>query len=140
MELIGRHEPELRGIRDAREAAERGAEREGGKLGRRGVDAHVARGEFVFANRHPGAAEAAILEIARDEDREHDEHEEHVVVRRRAEAEVVAEDRRLIERRDAVGAVGVLGEVEERLRHDLAEAEGDDREVVAAQPQGRGAE
>ena len=41
---------------------------------------------------------------------------------------------------DAVGAVGHGVGVEEHDRHDLAEAEGDDREVVAAQPQGRRAQ
>ena len=82
----------------------------------------MARGQLVFANRHPGAAEPAVLKVARGQNAEHDEAEQYVVVRRRAEAEGVPEKRRLVERADSVGAVGELGEVQKRLRHDLAEA------------------
>ncbi len=97
LKLVRRYETELRRIRHAREPAERSAEREGREFCRRRVDAHVACGEFVFANRHPRAPESAVLQIARREDREHDEHEQHVIVRRRAEPEVMPEDRGLIE-------------------------------------------
>ena len=38
------------------------------------------------------------------------------------------------------GALGVVAEVDEHDRDDLAEPQGHDREVVAAKPQRRGAE
>ena len=41
----------------------------------------------------------------------------------------------LVDETDGVDAARPLVEVIEELRHDLAKAEGDDRQVVAAQPQ-----
>ena len=46
----------------------------------------------------------------------------------------------MIDRPDVRDENVTLDEVLEEERHDLAEAEGHDRQVVAAQPQGRGAE
>ena len=77
------------------------------------------------------------MEVPRDENPDRDQDEQHVIVRRRAKTEAVPEERGLVERTDAVGAVRVRREIEKRLRHDLAESERDDREIVAAQTQRR---
>ena len=66
---------------DARDAAEDGAERERGELGLRGVDAHVPRGELVLADRDPGAPDAAVADVARQDDRQHDQRERQVEIR-----------------------------------------------------------
>jgi hypothetical protein len=101
-------------------------------------------------NGHPGAADAAALEAMADDHRQHDQDQEKEVVvgdLRPLEAEPVAglaegvlEDRDLVDPGDALGAVGDVDrrvEVVEEHAHDLAEAEGDDRQVVAAQLQRR---
>ena len=54
--------------------------------------------------------------------------------------ELQAEQRRLGDLRDAVGTAGQRGVIQQQNAHDLAEAERDDRQIVAAQTQHRKAE
>ena len=51
------------------DAAERRAHRERQQLDVAGVDAHRLGGDLVFADRHPGAAQARVLQADRHEDR-----------------------------------------------------------------------
>src|SRR5208337_601610 len=122
---------------------------------------HCGRGELVLADGCPGAPDLRVLESVcddDDDDHDHDRDEvEHDVV------ELVGSDRgphdwlketveeaeepggkpRPLYRGDSLGAireVDWLVEVVQQLADDLAEAEGDDREVVAADAEDREAE
>ena len=154
----------------AGDAAEERAARVRPRLRPHQRHAHRGGRGLVLADRDPGAAEPRELQPERAEDGEEQQHDrgpvedvrrgdlvpEHgagaagqVVGRQEAVREVgdvVAEARR-VERRDPVrpvrqveaGAEEVVA-VARDLRQDLAEAERHDREVVAAQAQGREAD
>jgi hypothetical protein len=93
------------------------------------------------ADRHPGAADAAVVEPGEDHDHHDQQHEfDEVVVgearQRHAEhlvglAEVELAEGEVGNAGDAVGAACEPVEVEGGDAEDLAEAEGDDGEVVA---------
>ena len=136
--------------------AEHGAHGEGGELGRGCVDAKRAAGDLVLAQRLPGASDRQPPQPQRDpvgEERQRNDEvvEKHGALRRRVgEAEsrgkaVVgggerqSEERRM-RRGDAVRAAGEILPVEQNEPDDLAEAERDDCQIVAAQPQHRKAE
>lgn len=131
--------------------SEGGAEGEGEELEPEGVDAHGAGGCLVLADGDPGAADPGLVGAAEDgHDDDREEQHQQVVVGELAEfdaqdgvgfSEVEAEDFQVRDVRDAVGAVGDVGargavHVLHGDAEDLAEAEGDDGEVVAVQPQG----
>lgn len=153
--LLGRHGVGDVGLDGTGESGEGGAEGEGEQLEPEGVDAHGGGRGLVLADGDPGAADAGFSGASEDQDDDggEDEHQQVVVGRPAegesgdvvADAEVEAEEVEVGDARDALGAVGevraadavegVDGEPE-----DLAESEGHDGEVVAAQPQGRGAD
>ena len=119
---------------------EAGADGEGEQLVAGAVDAHRAGGDLVLADRHPRPSDARVAQPYADQQQQCRERECDVVVRRGVDPEAVAEQAR---RRDAVqpgGAVGQRGPVADDDRHDLAEAERHDRQVVAAEAKGRQAE
>ena len=143
-------------VEGAGDAAEERARRIRPRLRAHERHAHRRGGGLVLANRDPGATDARVAQRALQNDGEHDEHERspeedrvevlHVeVLRRQAEVGVrpVAEAGP-VDRGDAAGAVREVEAGAEEvvavardLRQDLAEAERDDREVVAAQAQRR---
>ena len=145
----------------AGDAGEAGAEGEREELRPDRVDAHHLGGRLVLADGAPGAAHARALEVAGDDDG--DEQQGHAEVDRgwpERAPKMMPRNGRYggsigLMPCDAAGQFAfwstmMIGpEVErerdarqvlEEERHDLAEAEGHDRQVVAAQPQGRGAE
>ena len=65
--LSGRDEALPGGEEGAGEAAEHGADGEGGELGVGGVDAERAAGDLVLAQRLPGAADRQAAQADRDE-------------------------------------------------------------------------
>ena len=75
-----------------------------------------------------------------DEDQQRHHGDRDVVVGPRIDAEAPAEQPRRGDAVEAGGAVGQIRPVAHHDRHDLAEAQRDDGEVVAAQPQRRRAE
>ena len=120
----------------------------------RGVDAHRAGGDLVLADRLPGAADARVLQpqVDDDDDEQH-QHQQVVVLDRAGEArgramvsvcaKLKLADAERVDQRDALRAVGDvdrLRQVVQEDAHDLAEAQRDDREVVAAQLQRRRAQ
>lgn len=139
----------------SRESGEGGAEGEGEQLEPEGVDAHGGGCGFVFADGDPGAADAGFAGAAEhhDDDGGEDEHQQ-VVVGGPAEgeaADVVAdpevepEEGEVGDAGDALGAVGEVGAADavegvDGEPEDFTESEGDDGEVVAAQPECRGAD
>ena len=122
-ERLGRYEALEGREHHARDATERGTHAEREQLHVAGVDAHRLGGDLVFANRHPGAADAAALEPTADHRVDHDEREEQVVVVgdlgdvhaqhlvRLAEVEA---DVHLVDLRDALRAVGDVDRHDER--------------------------
>ena len=83
VKLSGDDEALARGEEAAGEAAEHGAEREGGELGVGGVDAERAAGDLVLAQRLPGAADRQPAQAHGDEGGQ----------QRQAQDDVVEEDR-----------------------------------------------
>jgi hypothetical protein len=148
---------ENRGVDRPSEPGERGAEAEGEELGRHQIDAHERGGDLILAHRHPGPAEARVAHADAEEDGEQPDRQDQPVPRRlpridrppgdgvaeppdRIADVVAAEQHRPRHLADAATAVGDLLQVEEGQRHDLAEGEGHDRQVVAAQAEGGCAE
>ena len=87
-EALGADEALPHGEEGAGQAAEEGAEREGGELGVGGVDAERAAGDFVLAQRLPGAADRQPAqphgdEVGEQRQAEDDVVEEHLAVQRR---------------------------------------------------------
>ena len=129
-----------------RHAAEGGAEREGEQLHVARVDADRLGGELVVAHRRPRAANARDLQALDEEDgARHRDQEEVVVEEQRVDGEVIgdadvarqvpAEQVDRVDHVDALRAVGDVHrvvQVEHEDAHDLAEAEGDDGEVIPA--------
>src|SRR5690606_23829787 len=119
------------------DAGEEGGDDEGPDLVAGRVDAHGLGGDLVLADGEEGAAVAALLEAEGDEDGEEGEEpgpEEAGVEGQAGEAQSPAEvagelpERRL---RDLLRVVeGLVGLLDEDA-DDLAEAEGDDGEIVA---------
>src|SRR5205823_7310250 len=68
-------ERELGAVVGPGKTAERGADREGQQLDRHGVHAGRGGGHLVFADRHPGAAEARAVQIVGSDDAE--DHQYH---------------------------------------------------------------
>src|SRR4030095_14177971 len=128
-DLLGREQ-------HAHDAGERGAAGERHELHPHQGHPHGPRRQLVLANRLPGAADVRGLEAAGDDDDEdHEEQDQEVEVLAVRQPEG---RRRPRDGRDPLGAVGdVDGLVEIVGEHadDLAEAQGDDREVVAVQPE-----
>src|SRR5262249_623744 len=104
------------------------------------VDAHGPRRQLVLTDRHPGAPQSRLLKANGDPHCRGDEAEAEEVVRVWREAEVEAEKFGRVNAAQALGAVGERFPVARDDRHDLAEAQRDDGEVVAAQAEGGGAE
>lgn len=136
----------------ARETGERGAQGERDELDPEAVDAHGGGGGLVLADGDPGAADTGVRGAVEDEhdERRDQQHQEQVVAEAadRASgdvvrgAEVEPEDLQVGDLGDAVGAVGEVGaggavEVVDGDPEDLSEAERDDGQIVAAQPQCR---
>src|SRR3989304_224638 len=134
-----------------------GAAGEGRELGVGRVDAERAAGDFVLAQRFPGAADRKPAQADGDEVGEQREREDHViekddpVQRREFETESLresafafdegdAEEARTRNASDAVGAAGEGGPIDDPKADELAERERYDRKIVAAQPQHREAE
>ena len=144
-EVLGVERPDLAGEEDTGDAGGRGADREGQQLDPGGVDAGRLRGDLVLADRGPGAAEPGVLQpveqqitmIAISTSSRYQYGEGAVAPGEVERTEVDRRGRDVERAARAVGeAVGVVGDDPD----DLTEAERDDREVVAAQPQRRGAE
>ncbi len=127
---------QLGDIEGAGHAAEGGADREGQQLQMGPVDAHGAGGDLILADRHPGAPHPRILQPQADEDQHPDHQQAEIVVGARGDAEGIAEEARRGRAVEADGAVRQIGRVARDDGHDLAEAQGDDGEIIAAQPQG----
>ena len=152
--LSARHRCVTGRERRAADAADDGADRVGRQLGPHQRHAHHARRQLVLADRQPGAAEPALADPQRDEDREGGR-----AGRRRgtctslSKGPSVAGTPRRWNGPVGIGSTGSMPlvpldrlnplmslAVAEHLRDDLAEAEGDQREVVALQPQRRRAD
>ena len=153
-EVVRADKADVGGVVRARKAAERGPDPEGKKLGGHCVDSHGRRSDLVLADRHPGSSEAGVVEVGDQDDGDGDEEtDEHVVgdgvgveVEGRHDLELwvagpgpldPGRQQRLVDQADGVDAARPLVEVVEELRHDLAESEGHDRQVVAAQAERR---
>ena len=155
----------LAGEQRAGEAADEGAHREGQQLEPEGRHAHQLGGVLVLAGRLPGPADAAVLDQHVEDQHDDDHHEREPVVRDLvADAELQERGRGVRGRRPATrcssrgcgtsnsstlggrGTSVMPGAAAEPVRvdsgepDDLAEAERDDGEVVAAHPQRRGAQ
>ena len=105
------------------------------------IDAHRAGRGLVLADRHPGAADPRIPQPEDDEDQERRRAHADVVVRRRHRRRNCSRTASAPARRSARRRRwSRLGTLRDDDRHDLAEAERHDREIVAAQPQRRQAE
>ena len=102
------------------------------------VDAHDARGDVVVADRHPGAADPAALQVQRDEHRRQRDRQRQIV-ERRALLHVVAGDAGALNE-DAVGAVRDRLRVQDHMRDDERKGERGDGEIDALQPQRRHAD
>ena len=126
----------------------------------RGMPMGDGRG-LIFADRRPGPADLRVVQAAGDEDDDDNDHQgeqvKHQIIHIRrtdrmadhaAEDGIEPVDRELrhgrpLDRGDALRAVGEIeGFVEVVGEHpdNLAEAEGDDGQVIAPQPQDRQAE
>src|SRR5258706_592968 len=79
-----------------------------------------------------------MLQTEADEDQQPDHQQAEIVVGLGIDAEGIAEEPRRGRAVEADRAVRQVGRVARDDRHDLAEAERDDGEIVAAQPQGGG--
>src|SRR5687768_13129559 len=121
------------------------ADREGPQLELEARDAHHGRGVLVLADGQPGTADTAVLEAAGqpDDDDEDDERQPVPALGVDGVEEGPPVDLRTGRHGDLGDARGTAGDRVEVARgdaDDLAEPEGDDGEVVAAQPQRRSAE
>ena len=79
VEALGRDEALAHGEERAGEAAEHGADGEGGELGVGGVDAERAAGDLVLAQRLPGAPDRQLAQAHGDEVGEQRQHQDQVV-------------------------------------------------------------
>ncbi len=125
------------------------------------IDAHRLGGDVVLPERLPGATEPRMLEVVDDDDRQHREEEEHEVIELQpgdgqakdldALPHLEAEEVEPLDAGDAAGSVREvvdavtpgqreLVEVVHEDPDDLAETQGDDRKIVAAQTKHRIAE
>ncbi len=140
------------GEEGAGEAAEHRARRKCRELGRRGVDAERAAGDFILAQRFPGAADGEPAQADRypvGEQRQRQDQikqKDDAVGRREFDAEsgrqpIVARRQRNAEHgrprnaADAVRAAGQALPVDDDEADDLAEGERDDGQIIAAQSQ-----
>ncbi len=134
-EHVRRRGRELGHVEGATEAAHRRAHREGQQLVVDVVHPHRARGQLVFPDRHPRAPDPRLLQADGDPHCGRHEPQAEEVVRVRREAEVEAEEPRGANTPQPLGPVGEPVPVARDHRHDLAETQGHDGQVVAAQPQ-----
>jgi len=127
-------------VEGSRHAGEARADGKGEQLEAHEVHAHRARRDLIALDREPCAPDPGFPQSETDEDQERNQPEAHVIIGQRIDTEAVPEQRG---RGDAVHARGTIGQprpVAEDDRHDLAETERDDGEIVALQPQGGRAE
>ncbi|MNF81548.1 hypothetical protein D3C84_638250 [compost metagenome] len=145
-----------RGEEAAGETGEGGAQGEGRELDHGGVHAQRPADDLVLAQRFPGPADRHAQQAVDHEQGQQHQHqgdqveEDHLVDRGIGHAEVLveglhalgglavegqAEQGRLGDRADAVGAAGQPGHVVQQDADDLAETQSDDGQVVAAQAQ-----
>ena len=103
-EALGADEALAHGEERAGEAAEHGAEREGGELGVGRVDAERAAGDLVLAQRLPGAPDRQAAQAQRDEIGQERQRQDQI------EEEDRAVDRRVGQMKDRREAVVVVVE------------------------------
>ena len=136
-EGVGVDEPDLRRVDPAAEAAGRCADGEGPELHLEGGHAHELGRVLVLADGGPGPADPRAVEPADEHDGDDDAGQHEVHVGERLGAELQPGDRGGVrDARDAAGLTEAVA-VQRDDAHDLAEAERDDGEVVASEPQGR---
>jgi len=140
VELFGCDDLEVAGPKRTGESGEARAHREGEQLRRDQIDAHRRGCDLVLPHGRPRAADPRCSQPSRDEHRQHQDRDDEVVPGDRVDGELQARDLGVTDRVHALGALGDLRRVLDHQRHDLAEPERDDREVVAAQAQCRRAE
>src|SRR5690606_34647882 len=130
----------------ASDTAERCPHGKGQQLDVAGVDAHGLGRDLVFTNRFPGTADTRMLQARADDDDDDGEEQQQVIVLfgtcyseteeflRAPEHEIAH-----LEGVDAIDALRAVGDVDRRIEvvqedaHDLAKAQGDDRQIVAPQ-------
>src|SRR5690606_31040053 len=147
-EALGADEALHGGEQRAGHAAERGAHGERQQLDVARVDAHGLGGDLILADRLPGAADARVLQAHADQhDQQRDGQQQVIVFFRAGHADaqqaLAATEHELadLEAVDAVDALRPVGDVDRRVEiieenaDDLAEAQRDDGQVVAAQLQ-----
>ena len=139
------------------EAAEHRAHGKGSELGIGGIDAERAAGDLILTQRFPGAADRQSPQpqrypVGQQRKRENEIIKKYHAMRRRVvqaerrgkpfarSVEWQAEERRARNSGDAVRPAGETLPVEQDKPDDLAEAERDDGEIIAAQAQHRKAE
>ena len=145
-----------RGKHGAGHAAERGAHGKGQQFDVARIDAHGLGGDLVFADGHPGTAQARMLQALGDEhDGDAQKQEQKVIgihgrhgetghhdgaVGARLARQVDAEDADRVDQIDALRPVREIDRVVQIVHEDaddLAKAQGHDGQIVAAQLQGR---
>src|SRR6266545_2297068 len=149
LEPVRQDPADVGGERDTRHAAGHRADAVGGELGAHQRYPHSAGGQLVLADGQPGTTQPTLPQAKRHEEDEQGQHQEDEVSREvveraeGAELDPLRADRQAlhrVDRRDALRAIGDVDAVDvvavvEDLRDDLAEAERDQGQVVAAQPQ-----
>ncbi len=123
-----------------RQAGDARPDREGEQLVADVVHPHRPGRQLVLPDRHPRPADPRFLEPERDEHGRRHQPEAEEVVRERREPEVEPEQPRRPDPAEALRPVRHPVPVARHHRHDLAEAQRDDRQIVAAQAQGGRAE
>ena len=133
-----RDDADDRSVERAGEPADGCADGECEQLGGRRVDAGRCGRHLILAQRHPCAADSRALDVAQQQDDRDNNDQDRPVVPAWTRAEVKGTVLRLVDARDAVGAGGQAEDVVGgEVRDDLPEAERDDGEIVAAQPESR---
>ena len=148
-ERLGRHEALERTKHGPCHAAERCTHGEGQQLHVAGVDAHGLGGDFVLANGHPGAANTRVLQAVANDDGDHHQRQEKVVIQRDGTdveteqfqllAQIEAKNLDRIDLANALGAVGQVGGVVQVVQEnadDFAKTQRHDGQVVPSQLQG----
>ena len=121
-------------------AGESGAGGKGQQFHLGAVDAHRRGGELVLADRHPGAADPREFEALTGQDQKGDERQADIIIGRCIDPEAPAEQLRRGHSVQPHRAIGDARRVAGDDRHDLAEPQGHDRQVVTPEPQRRKAE
>src|ERR687889_1228261 len=143
-----------RPVVSASQAPEHGPHGVGPELGRHRVDAHCGGRRLVLAHGDPGPPELGVPEAYVHVDRDENQDQDRVVPRVQVQrTEPLPGDHGIGKEREAwrvygLDADGAVGQVEapevsgvlEETRDDLPEAKGYYRQVIPAQPEGRGAD